>query len=165
MRRVLLGGSLDGVTLSRRAAERLAVVREDMAYTVDPDATIVSASVRMQTRWWTWGGTQANALLASAISEVDPQLVDEVDRYDNRYLRLRDDADAGAVRTALRECRTRFGDDFAEARPSVSDEALRQLKFAELLPPRLAAMTLGSRATDHPGAAAVAAREVSDLNR
>jgi len=37
----------------------------------------------------------------------------------------------------------------------VSDEALKQLKFAELLPPALAASTLSARAADDAGCAAV----------
>ena len=112
-------------------------------------------------RWWTWGGARANAVLGAALSEMEPGLVDEVDRFDNRYLRLRGDATTGALRAALRNACARFGDDFAGAQPSVSDEALAQLKFAELLPPHLAAITLESRAADHAGAALVGRRPVS----
>ncbi len=71
---------------------------------------------------------------------------------DNRYLKLRGDATV----EGLREARARFGDDLAGIQPSVSAEAVRQLKFGELLPPQLATSTLAARAADHPGAAAVA---------
>jgi ATP-dependent Lhr-like helicase len=43
----------------------------------------------------------------------------------------------------------------------VSDEALKQLKFADLLPTDLAGSTLGRRASDHDGAAKVLRRPVA----
>lgn len=95
-------------------------------------------------------------MLGAALTAVMPGLVDELDRYDNRYLKLRGDATVEALREGLREARARFGDDFAGVEPSVSDEAVRQLKFGELLPPQLATSTLAARAADHPGAATVA---------
>lgn len=49
-------------------------------------------------------------------------------------------------------------EDVSCAEPSVSDEALEQLKFAELLPPHLASATLAARMADRAGAAAMAAR-------
>lgn len=156
IRRVLLGASLEGVTLSKRATERLATAREDAAGTVDARGTVVAQWDRDQLRWWTWGGTRANGVLGAALSAVMPGLVDELDLYDNRYVKLRGDATVEALREAVRAAKARFGDDFAGIQPSVSDEAVRQLKFAELLPPELASKTLAARAADHAGAAAVA---------
>jgi hypothetical protein len=49
--------------------------------------------------------------------------------------------------------------------PDVSDEALRQLKFAELLPRDLARDTLAVRAADNPAAARVAAHRISGARR
>jgi ATP-dependent Lhr-like helicase len=89
-------------------------------------------------------------------------LIDEVDRYDNQYLKLRADATAGLVRAAIRTAQERLGSDFAGAQPSVSAEALKQLKFADLLPPHLAAATLSARIADHHGAAATANRTPID---
>jgi ATP-dependent Lhr-like helicase len=47
--------------------------------------------------------------------------------------------------------------------PAVSEEALKQLKFAELLPPHLAELTLGARAADHDGAKSLLARAIVTL--
>jgi ATP-dependent Lhr-like helicase len=157
MRRVLIGAEPGAASLTRRATERIAAIRAENAVTVDADVTVISRD-GAQVRWWTWAGARANALLAVALSEVDPGLVDEVDRYDNRYLKMRADASAGSVRAAVRAARDRFGDDFAGIQPAVSDEALKQLKFADLLPPHLAAATLAARVADHCGAAAIARR-------
>ncbi len=61
-----------------------------------------------------------------------------------------------------RLARSRFGDDFAGMQPSASEDAVKQLKFAELLPPEIAAATLAARGADHAGAAAIAGKVVMD---
>lgn len=160
MRRVLLGADPPGVTLSRRAVARLSAIRLESASTVDTDATVVTEMDNGQVRWWTWAGARANALLAEAITQVNPVLVDAVDRYDNRYLRLSSDGSAGLIQSAFHEARERFGTDLGEIEPSVSDEAIKQLKFGELLPPHLAARTLAGRASDHAGATLAASRQI-----
>ncbi|MGY1690374.1 hypothetical protein [Geodermatophilus sp. SYSU D01105] len=74
---------------------------------------------------------------------------------------VRGDAAAGVVRSAVGEARRRFGDDLVDVEPTVSDDALKQLKFADLLPPDLAGSTLELRAADHAGAASVLRRPVA----
>lgn len=148
MREVVLDGTLPGVQLSRRAAERLALVREEYALTVSSVGLVVAPWDSGQVRWWTWAGARANGVLATALASINPGLVDELDRYDNRYVKLRGDATAGQLRQALQAVRQSFGDDLRGAQAPVSDEALKQLKFAELLPPALAASTLSARAAD-----------------
>lgn len=155
MREVLLGEELPGVQLSRRATARLAVARQDLAGTVSSTGLVVAPWDGGQVRWWTWAGTRANGAVAAALTSVAPGLVDEVERYDNRYVRLRGDATLGELRAALLRARVTFGDDLAGAPAPVSDEALRALKFSELLPPKLAAATLSARAADQAGCAGI----------
>ena len=156
MRLVLLGAELAEVELSRRGHDRLATVRQKLAGTVDADGLVVARWDSGQVRWWTWAGARANGSLASALAAVSPGLVDELDRYDNRYVRLRGDATVGAVRESLRTAREVFGGDFGLLDAPVSDEALKHLKFAELLPHALATATLSARAQDRPGCRAIA---------
>lgn len=160
MREVLLDGGLPGVELSRRAADRLAQVRGEYARTVTSAGLVVAPWDSGQVRWWTWAGARANGVLATALASIDPGLVDELDRYDNRYVKLRGDATAGQVRQALLAARESFGDDLRRAQAPVSDEALKQLKFAELLPPTLAASTLSARAADPDACSYVAGMPV-----
>ena len=155
MREVLLAPDLPGVDLSRRAVDRLASVREEFAATVSFAGLVVAPWDTGQARWWTWAGARANGTIASALANVRPGLVDELDRYDNRYIKLRADATPGEVREALTAARETFGEDLQGVVAPVSDEAVKQLKFAELLPPALAAATLSARAADSMGCRAV----------
>lgn len=160
MRRVLLGSEPTGVGLSRRAVAQLGQVRAERANTVDETTTIIAESDNGQLRWWTHAGARANAVLAEALTAVDPTLVDSADRFDNRYLRLRGDASAATVQATMRAACTDFGADLAGVVVPVSEEAVKQLKFGELLPPAMAAATLAARGSDHSSAALVAARPV-----
>src|SRR5262249_47233954 len=109
VRRMLLGCDPAGVRLSKRASTALAAVREEYANTVAENETVLTADTRTGHRWWTWAGGRANALLAAALSAVDPGLVDETDRYDNRYLRIADEAPSTRLDAAVAEARHRFG--------------------------------------------------------
>jgi len=107
-------------------------------------------------RWWTWAGARANGVAAAALASVRPGLVDELDRYDNRYIKLRGDATVGEVREALRAARDAHGEDLERVEAPVSEDALKQLKFGELLPSALAEATLSSRGADPVGCHATA---------
>ncbi len=161
IRDVLLGAALGGFTLTHRASDRLGAVQAQQADRVAPDATVLGGPAANR-RWWTWAGGRANALLAAALTEVQPGLIDEVDRYDNRYLRVAAEVSALEISAALRAARARYGTDLAGALPPVNPEALKQLKFAELLPPDLAQRTLAARLADNPGAAAVSASAIME---
>ena len=149
MRRVLLGADPPGVALTRRAVERLAVVREEYEAAVDAQGTVLGTWRNGQNRWWTWAGARANAVLQAALEAEDPTLVDGSVQFDDRYLRLRGDVRSGAVRPALDRAAADAAMSFGVP---VSDEALRQLKFADLLPDELARRTLAQRSEDSAGA-------------
>ncbi len=54
---------------------------------------------------------RAHGVRASAPQLRVPRLVDELDRYDNRYIKLRADATVIEVREALRAARDAHGED------------------------------------------------------
>jgi ATP-dependent helicase Lhr and Lhr-like helicase len=159
IRAVLLGAALDGSTLTQRATQRLGAIQAQQASRVSVNATVLNGPAANR-RWWTWGGGRANALLAAALTEVQPGLIDEVDRYDNRYLRVAAEVSGLELSAALRAARARYGTDLTGILPQVNAEALKQLKFTELLPPELAQRTLAARLADNPGAAAVSAQTI-----
>jgi ATP-dependent Lhr-like helicase len=160
VRRVLLGDDPSDARMTRRATTRLAELRAERSSTVDRDRTVVADHAPAGSRWWTWAGGRANTVLASALGVVAPGLIDDHDRFDNRYLKLAQGRDPGEIAGALRACVERFGSELAGVQIELDDEALDALKFAELLPPAMAIRTLASRYLDQVGAARVAAEGV-----
>ncbi|KRE61580.1 DEAD/DEAH box helicase [Nostocoides sp. Soil756] len=154
IRRVLLGEDPSGVHISERAAQRLAAIRETFESRVSASSTVV-ADDGSRMRWWTFAGARANAVLVAALGSVAPDLLDEWS-YSNLAIALRSDATAARVALALRKACVQFGDDLAGVTPEVSPQALKKLKFSELLPHALAVETMARRASDHPSAATVA---------
>ena len=156
VRRVLLDGECGSARLSRRASDALARVRAEQSATVSGTGNVVTADAARGRRWWTWAGARANAQLASAIALAAPGVVDASLRIDNRYILLREDARSQDLQAAVA----------AVAKPGalekgvvpVDDEALKQLKFSELLPPELARSCLAARGTDLGGARSTLAK-------
>ena len=56
-----------------------------------------------------------------------------------------------------------FGADLAGVVPEVSEQALKKLKFSELLPPAMATATLSARSADHDGASVIASHPVDEV--
>jgi ATP-dependent Lhr-like helicase len=123
----------------------LAKLREDEGHRAAPAATVIETR-EDDVRWWTWAGGRGNATLAAAL----PQLIDEDGGVDNHSLRLRSDITSAQLRAAIDAAVT------AELpAPEVTDEAVRELKFGETLPPGLAAETLAMRLNDESAARTV----------
>ena len=153
MRRVLLGAEPPGVALTGRASTRLAAVREEYEAAVDSHGSVLRTWRNGQQRWWTWAGARANALLHAALEAVDPTLIDGSMRFDDRFVRLRGDATAGALHGALTIAAERFGQDLSGVCLPIEEEALRQLKFSDLLPVPMAVEVVSRRGVDVVGAA------------
>lgn len=156
MRRVLLGELPEGVSLTERASTRLAQLRVELADRVDDDRTVVLHE-EGRTRWWTWAGGRANAVLSAALEEAAPRLLDSDAGYTNDHVPLRADASAGELGESLLAARARFGDDLSGLSPRITRRAIQDLKFGDLLPESLAISTLSRRLADHNGAGAALA--------
>ena len=144
MRRVLLGADPAGAQMTNRAKDRLAKLREERSAQVD-ELSLVVADDGVRMRWWTWAGLRQNALWVAAIDAVAPHVLDELRAFDNFQIALRGDADRNSVEAAIREARRRFGPELHGVSPIVDDQALRGLKFAELLPLSMARQVLAQR--------------------
>lgn len=139
--------------MSARAEQRLGAIRGAFAERVDEQATVL-AQDGARLRWWTFAGARANAVLAAALGAVAPELLDDWS-YSNLAVTLRSDATPASVTKALGAARARFGDDFKGVEPEVSPQAIKKLKFSELLPPAVSVSTLSARGADHGSAAKV----------
>ncbi|MET8349022.1 DEAD/DEAH box helicase [Micromonospora sp. NPDC005206] len=148
-RDVLLGATPDA-GLSKRATTALAKLREEAGHRAWKAGTVVESGSEVPV-WWTWAGERANATLAAAL----PDVVDPEGDLDDHSLRLREDISPDRLRAALNRV---AGDELPQ--PVVADEALHQLKFAEMLPPELARTTLGLRLADTARAQSVLTEHV-----
>lgn len=158
IRRVVLGAVPTDVNLTKRAESKLLELRAEYADRVDETRCVVSAADGSRVRWWTWAGARANAVLVAAVSAVQPELFDTSTAFDNWQIALRGDATAGAVAGAVHIAKDQFGADFSGVVPTVDERVVRQLKFAEMLPPQLALRTLAERMADHEAAELVVSR-------
>lgn len=112
-----------------------------------PRGTVITRRTDGDVRWWTWAGHRANATPAASLSS----LVAPHRRANDQWIRLRDDLTPEAWRIAP------AGTDVGLCLPEVDGRAVRGLKFAEALPPRLAEATLAARTADEVGAGKVLA--------
>ena len=159
-RRVLLGCELTGVELSQRAQAQLPRVQEEYGERVDEGCTMVLTRDR-RTRWWTWAGGRANAILVAALEAIDATLINDDYVYDNRQIGLRTAVTAAELRQAIHRVQAAVSGDLRNIAPFVTERALEALKFAELLPPDLARRTLEARLADKTGALIVLRRPVA----
>ncbi len=159
MRQVLLGARPGGVVLTKRAQEALAALEIGLAPRVDLDRTVLLHD-EDRTRWWTWAGGSANAVLSAALDDADPSLLDAEATYTNGSIPLRTDAGARELTAALDLARSRHGLGLNSVSPAITRRAIQDLKFAEVLPEELAIRTLAARLADHEGARTAAAQQI-----
>lgn len=146
MREVLLGAD-PPVSLTRRAQTCLAEWREEEAPgVVHPGGTLITR-VGDDVRWWTWAGYRANATLAATL----PAVADPVQRPTDFSVRLREDLTPTSWQDALEG----VGAGQILVLPDVDRRAVNGLKFAAVLPERLAVATVAARLADFDGARAV----------
>jgi ATP-dependent Lhr-like helicase len=138
MREVLLGANPDNAMLTRRATDRLALARDELAGTVHPGGTVITGTGGGDLRWWTWAGFRANATLAATLSD----LTDPVQRFEDEFVRLRADLTPTDWRSGTTDAAQRL------CLPEIDEKALIGLKFSSALPNRLAAATLATRLAD-----------------
>lgn len=144
-REVLLGEDPD-VTISKRAASRLADLRDDHEAVVSSRGLVLLRDGG-DVHWWTWAGARANATLIAGL----PGIADEARRPDNSRIRLLGPEAADKLPEVLAAV------DWAAVRPAVSPAALGGLKFSEVLPRDLAVATIAKRLADYDGADVVVA--------
>ena len=153
MREVLLGAEPASVALTRRARDRMAGARDELGGLVHPGGTVITRTSDGEARWWTWAGFRANATLAATLSD----LTDPLQRFEDEYVRLRDDVTPASWRDGTTDAADRL------CLPEVNARAVAGLKFSSALPERLAVATLAARLADLDGAAVILAEPLCFL--
>lgn len=95
----------------------------------------------------------------ATLESVDPTLIDDEYLYDNRQIGLRGRVAAADLRRAVHTVLDSPGE--RSVTPFVTERALKQLKFSDLLPPELARDTLQRRMSDADGAARTLAQPIA----
>ncbi|MET9696999.1 DEAD/DEAH box helicase [Streptomyces sp. NPDC006529] len=149
VREVLLGAD-PPVRLTQRAVRSLNEARGHFLERVHPGGTLIIRDADGLTRWWTWAGHRANATLAATLDEVAVP----GQRVNDHWIRLREDVTAASWKSRTAGAADRL------CLPAVDERAVRGLKFAEALPPRLAEATLSARLAGSGPAVAVLAEPV-----
>ena len=146
--RTVLASRRYGPYLSNRASLRLSSVSQDRCVPAEVDSTVVTRSGR-RWLWWTFGGSKANAMLASAIAERLDVPVDS----DSFHVSCSGDVGREELEIVVTEI---LNLPPGSMKPQVDEKALRGLKFADCVPKDLATNTLQVRLTDQVGFTAVA---------
>ncbi|MET9965024.1 DEAD/DEAH box helicase [Streptomyces sp. NPDC006356] len=144
VREVLLGTDPD-VVLTKRAMAALAEARDHFLEHVHPGGTLIGRGSGGYLRWWTWAGHRANATLAATLDS----LAAPAQRVNDCWIRLREDISPQIWKQVVADAPEQL------CLPEVDERAVKGLKFAEALPPRLAEATLAARFADPDGARAV----------
>ncbi|MFI9487353.1 DEAD/DEAH box helicase [Promicromonospora sp. NPDC052451] len=140
-RDVLLGETPD-VPLSRRAVDRLDLVREARTHQVSPDGLVVEQSGQ-DVHVWTWAGLKANETLRAGLGGAEGQSFNDI-------MVIRRAGPLGELADVA----------FDDVAPRVSAEMVTSLKFSVALPEAAAVKTLAERFADRPGAR-LAAQELA----
>lgn len=152
VREVLLGAD-PPVKLTRRAVERLAAQRDEKSSLVHPGGNVIVRDSEGDLRWWTWAGFKTNATLTATLSQV----VDPGQRFDDCYIRLRENLTPAAWRDLTADAAQGL------CLPEVNEKALEGLKFSAALPERLATATLAARLANLDGASRMLAESTRFL--
>ena len=138
IRRILQGQEPYGVSVTRRATEKLTELRaEYTAFVGVGESDVLLPHDRGRSRWWTWAGGRENARTLAALTRVAPELVGEMPTWDNYAITLDESATMPALRAALAEAlelATEGEDVFA---PLIDERALREVKFGDMVPEAL----------------------------
>jgi ATP-dependent Lhr-like helicase len=135
-----LAGDDDCTMWSTRARQQIAVIRKEFVW-LDTEGTVVLLAKHGTAAWWTFAGTGANAMLASAWA----QAMEHRAAYDSFTVTCEASVSRHTVARALGVLRAH---EARETSVAVEDAAIDGLKFSECLPRDLARDMLRTRLCD-----------------
>ena len=148
----LLTGEETSDHWSRRANEQIKEIRREFAW-LEGDSTAVTVGRSGDVEWWTFGGTRANATLATALAKATGSRVD----YDALNLAFESRITSRDIESALKEVRS-VGVNLVC--PAVDEDAIGVLKFSNCLPEHFAVEMLEHRLSDEESTIKILDHEV-----
>jgi ATP-dependent Lhr-like helicase len=125
---------------SRRAKERIAVIRENFSW-LESDSSVIVTDSNGTAKWWTFAGGRANATLANEVGTKKRSRV----QHDNFTVSFVSDMPSKEIESTIAEIRRR---DATKMSAAVDEQAIGGLKFSECLPKPVALEMLQKRMTD-----------------
>lgn len=129
IQKVLADEQLEKISLSRRALERLDLLRDTFSWVSDEEATFVTRDEDDVLHWWTFAGTNVNTWLSLALGDLAGQAAPK-----DLSIRLA----AGIQVSALSEHLLGIRPEELTLSDRIADGAIERLKFANALPETLA---------------------------
>jgi ATP-dependent Lhr-like helicase len=125
---------------SRRARERIAVIRANFSW-LESDSSVIVTDSNGTAKWWTFAGGRANATLANEVGTKKRRRV----HHDNFTVTFASDVPFKEIECAIAEIGRR---DATGMCAPVDEQAIGGLKFSECLPKPVALEMLQERMTD-----------------
>jgi ATP-dependent helicase Lhr and Lhr-like helicase len=125
---------------SRRARDRIEILREEFPWLESDSSTVVTDSTG-QVKWWTFAGGYANATLANELGTMTRSRV----QHDNFTVSFRSDVPFKEIESGIAALRSR---DAAEMHPAVDEDSINGLKFFECVPHEVALESIRERMKD-----------------
>lgn len=138
---------------STRAVEAIREMRQEFAWLDEHSTQLVIDPKAGVTRWWTFAGGLANAMLAEHLASTLGIPV----KHDNLAVRIADVITSHAFHEAIEAVRR---DPPQSGAVEVTEETLKSVKFADCVPEELVVSMLRERLSDGPSVAAVLRQSV-----
>jgi ATP-dependent Lhr-like helicase len=132
---------------SRRARERITIIRAEFPWLEIDSSTVVTDSYG-KVKWWTFAGGHANATLAHELATATRSRV----QHDNFTVSFASDIQSKKIESGIAELCSR---DETGMCPAVDEESIDGLKFSECVPKELAIELLQERLKDPQATASI----------
>ena len=155
--RAVLAMSDDEPEWSPRAIEAIREMRQEFAWLDEGSTQVVMDAKAGVTRWWTFAGGLANAMLAERLAASLAATV----KHDNLAVRIADVITSRDFHDALE---TLLRDPPKAEAVEVTEEALKSVKFADCVPEELTVAMLRERLSDHRSVQTTLATQLTVVN-
>jgi ATP-dependent helicase Lhr and Lhr-like helicase len=136
----IMGSGEASPSWSRRAVKQIDAIRTELPWIESGPGTFL-VSHKTSIEWWTFAGARANAAISSGLQREFTERV----KHDDLRIILPDAVFVSQVENAISKLTDRSP---AEILPTVDEDAIKGLKFADILPLEMSLRVLQSKLAD-----------------